>query len=152
MYIQKSVTITLPKLSYVLHKMIKYIGVNHSFVNWKSCYLSIISTWLGITYWQRNPKTPPHHFPNLVRSLHSSFISPRSSTATYVSTGRKIVFCANFASTWMHHSKHLCHSKHSCHIKPFSCHIGHFLSFWTMSQKTMLSTSAPLVPISHSSS
>ena len=31
--------------------------------------------------------------------------------------------------------------EHPCHIGPFSCHIGHFLSFWTMSQKTMFSTS-----------
>ena len=40
-----------------------------------------------------------------------------------------------FMSIWMHHSKH------SCHIGPFSYHIRHFLSFWTVSQKTMFSTS-----------
>ena len=41
----------------------------------------------------------------------------------------------HFASTWTHHSEH------SCHIGPFSYHIGHFLSFWIVSQKTMFSTS-----------
>ena len=40
-----------------------------------------------------------------------------------------------FALTWTHHSEH------SCYIGPFSCHIGHFLSFWTVLQKTMFSTS-----------
>ena len=32
-------------------------------------------------------------------------------------------------------------SEHSCHIGPFSYHIGHFLSFWIVSQKTMFPTS-----------
>ena len=50
-------------------------------------------------------------------------------------TNRKSIFYDNFVSTWTHHSKH------SCHIGPFSFHIGHFLSFWTVSQKAMFSTS-----------
>ena len=50
-------------------------------------------------------------------------------------TSRKTVFYDNFVSFWM------CHSKHSCHIEPFSYHIGHFLPFWTVTQKTMFSTS-----------
>ena len=50
-------------------------------------------------------------------------------------TSRETIFYDNFMSTWMRHSKH------SCHIGPFSCHIGHFLSFWTVFQKTMFSTS-----------
>ena len=40
-------------------------------------------------------------------------------------TSRKIIFYGNFVSFWTRHSKH------SCHIGPFSCHIGHFLSYWT---------------------
>ena len=50
-------------------------------------------------------------------------------------TSKKVIFYDNFVSFWMRHSKH------SCHIGPFSYHIGHFLSFWTVSQKTMFSTS-----------
>ena len=47
-----------------------------------------------------------------------------------------------FASTWT------CHSEHSCLIGPFSCHIGHFLSFRTVSQKIMFSTSESSPPFS----
>ena len=36
------------------------------------------------------------------------------------------------------------HSEHSCHIGTFFCHIGQFLSFWIVSQKTMFSTSKPI--------
>ena len=50
-------------------------------------------------------------------------------------TSRKIIFYDNFVSFWMRHSEH------SCHIGSFSCHIGHTLSFWIMSQKTIFSTS-----------
>ena len=39
-----------------------------------------------------------------------------------------------FVSIWTRHSEH------SCHIEPFSYHIGHFLLFWTVSQKTIFST------------
>ena len=46
-------------------------------------------------------------------------------------TSKKTVFYDNFVSFWTRHSKH------SCHNGPFSYHIGHFLSFWTVSQKTM---------------
>ena len=65
-------------------------------------------------------------------------------------TSRKTIFYDNFVSFWTRHSKHIastwtCHSKHSCHIGPFPCHIGHFLSFWTISQKTMFSTSESIV-------
>ena len=55
-------------------------------------------------------------------------------------TSRKTIFYENFVSIWTRHSKH------SCHIEPFSCYIGHFLSFWTLSQKTMFSTT-DIIPI-----
>ena len=62
-------------------------------------------------------------------------------------TSRKTVFYDNFVSFWTCHSKHIAsiwtsHSEHSCHIGPFSCYIGHFLSFWIGSPKTMFSTGA----------
>ena len=54
-------------------------------------------------------------------------------------TSRKTVFYDNFVSFGTSHFKH------SCHIGPFSCHIGHFLSFWIVSQKTMFSTKLKMI-------
>ena len=50
-------------------------------------------------------------------------------------TNKKTIFYDNFVSTWTRHFEH------SCIIGPFSCHIGHFLSFWRVLQKIMFSTS-----------
>ena len=58
-------------------------------------------------------------------------------------TSRKAIFYDNFLSFWTRHSEH------SCHIGPFSYHIRHFLSFWTMSQKTMFSTSASCLELEY---
>ena len=66
------------------------------------------------------------------------FVDDFKVTLEVLTTSRKTVFYNNFVSTWTHDFKH------SCHIGPFSYYIGHFLSFWTMSQKTMFSTSEPI--------
>ena len=58
-------------------------------------------------------------------------------------TSKKTDFYDNFVSFWTRHSKHIVstwthHSEHSCHIE-------HFLSFWTVLQRTIFSTSIWLV-------